>query len=124
MAYLDDDFVRVALAQYLDLKPFNIDMKAELGRDLGLEPLDLVLIVFRLEEFADAEFSVSDLEGVMTVADFDRVVRAWARDASVEEEDDRPAPPVAGESGTHVLGTTIVSGPQAAPSNRKVRAAR
>jgi acyl carrier protein len=112
------------LAQYLDLKPFNIDMKAELGRDLGLEPLDLVLIVFRLEEFADAEFSVSDLEGVMTVADFDRVVRAWVRDASIEEEDDRPAPPVPGESGTHVLGTTIGGGPQAAPSNTKVRAAR
>src|SRR5438128_292507 len=99
MAYLDDDFVRAALAQYLDLKPSDIDKGAELARDLGLEPLDLVLIVFRLEEFADAEFSISDLEGVVTVADFDRVVRAWVRDASIEEDDDREAPPVPSESG-------------------------
>jgi acyl carrier protein len=108
MAYLRDDFVRVALAQYLDLRPSDIDREAVLGRDLGLEPLDLVLIVFRLEEFADAEFSVSDLEGVVTVADFEQVVKGWVRDASIDDDDDADAPVDASLSGTHVVGTTKV----------------
>src|SRR5262249_19205496 len=95
MAYLRDDFVRLALAEYLDLKPTAIAAEAELGRDLGLEPLDLVLIVFRLEEFADAdaEFSIADLEGVVTVADFEKIVRAWARDAATDDEDEEPIDP-------------------------------
>jgi acyl carrier protein len=108
MAYLRDDFVRRALAEYLDLKPSDIADGAELGRDLGLEPLDLVLIVFRLEEFADAdaEFSISDLEGVVSVGDFEKIVRAWARDASADDEEEEPIDP--SRSGTHVVGTTKV----------------
>jgi acyl carrier protein len=91
MAYPPVQLVRVALAAYLDSKPSEIDPNAELERDLGLEPLDLALIVFRLEEFADAEFSISDLEDVVTVGDFEAIVTEWMRSASIHDADDEPA---------------------------------
>jgi acyl carrier protein len=113
MAYPPVNLVRAALGNYLDLNPAEIDATAHLERDLGLEPLDLVLVVFRLEEFADAEFSISDLEGVVTVADFETLVCEWLRDAPVDDvdEDARTERAHVG-SGTHVLGS------------KKMRAAR
>ena len=105
MACLPINSVRVALGAYLDLKPTDIDTNAELEKDLGLEPLDLVLIVFRLEEFADAEFSISDLEGVVTVGDFEALVSEWLREAPTDDDEPRERRPDLG-SGTHTLGTT------------------
>src|SRR5262245_57004149 len=105
MPYPSVLFVRAALGHYLDLKPTDIDPNAELERDLGLEPLDLVLVVFRLEEFADVEFSISDLEGVVTVRDFEAVVAEWFRETSIDDGDEEPRPERPGVgSGTHVLG--------------------
>jgi acyl carrier protein len=107
MAYPPIPFVRVALGLYLDLKPAEIDTDADLQKDLGLEPLDLVLIAFRLEEFADAEFSISDLEGVVTVGDFEAVVREWVRETKNDDVDEEPRPRRNGVgSGTHALGST------------------
>jgi acyl carrier protein len=107
MAYPPVQFVRAALAVYLDLDPTDIGTDDELEKDLGLEPLDLVLIVFRLEEFADAEFSISDLEGVVTVGDFEAVVREWMREAPTDDSDEVPRAKRNGVgSGTHALGTT------------------
>jgi len=109
MAYPSVHLVRAALALYLDRKPTEIDTDDELEKDLGLEPLDLVLIVFRLEEFAEAEFSIADLEGVVTVGDFEAVVGEWMRDAPVDDADDDPRATRNGVgSGTHVLGSTKV----------------
>jgi acyl carrier protein len=108
MAGLPINSVRVALGSYLDLKPTDIDTNAELEKDLGLEPLDLVLIVFRLEEFAEAEFSISDLEGVLTVGDFEALVSEWLREAPTDDSDEdgpRERRPGLG-SGTHTVGTT------------------
>jgi acyl carrier protein len=102
MAY-EGNFVRAALANYLDVSPGTIDANAELERDLGLEQLDLILVVFRLEEFADAEFSISDLDGVVTVADFEAVVKEWLREAPLDDDDARPRRERVG-SGTHALG--------------------
>jgi acyl carrier protein len=109
MPYLPVNFVRMALGQYLDTNPSEIEPAADLQKDLGLEPLDLVLIVFRLEEFADAEFSISDLEGVVTVRDFEALVREWLQRAPIDDADDesRARPERAG-SGTHVLGAAKV----------------
>jgi acyl carrier protein len=114
MAYPPVNLVRAVLGNYLDLNPAEIDANAHLERDLGLEPLDLVLVVFRLEEeFADAEFSISDLDGVVTVSDFEALVCEWLRDAPVDDVDDDARTERARlGSGTHVLGS------------KKMRAAR
>ena len=56
MSSFQSELVRVAIAIYLDLKPSEIRRNAHLKRDLGLEPLDVILIVFRLEELTDAEW--------------------------------------------------------------------
>lgn len=75
------EIVRYALALHLDIAPDAIELTDRLDDDLGLDPLDLVLIVLRLEELAVAEFPVADLEGTTTVADLVGVVAAWANDA-------------------------------------------
>src|SRR4051812_33284391 len=107
MAYPSVHFVRTALGLYLDRNPTEIDTNAELERDLGLERLDLVLIAFRLEEFADVEFSLSDLEGVVTVGDFEALVREWETPADDADEDvveeGSPAERARPGSGTHAL---------------------
>ncbi len=76
------EIVRFALALHLDIDPEMISDAQELDRDLGLDPLDLVLIVLRLEELNEIEFPVADLEGIATVGDLAEVVRAWCSDCS------------------------------------------
>jgi len=115
MTYLQGNFLRVALAMYLDRKPSEIHPSAELGRDLGLEPLDLALIVYRLEEFADAELSMTQLETVVTVADFERVLRDWSRDSPADGEGEIDEPTA--------ISSSQRSGVHALPG-AKVRAAR
>jgi acyl carrier protein len=104
MAYLQDNLVRGALGLYVGTNPSDIDAGDELSRDLGLEPLDLVLVMFRLEELADAEFAMSDLEGVVTVGDLEALVSEWLRASAKGNEDDPVEPgPDPGRSGTHAI---------------------
>ena len=79
MADIELEVVRFALALHLSADPGRIEPEHRLEADLGLDPLDLVLVVLRLEEIEDAEFPVADLETVITVADLVGVVRAWSR---------------------------------------------
>lgn len=83
------EIVRFALALHLDVIPDAIDMGDDLARDLGLDPLDLVLVVLRLEEMAEAEFPVADLEHTKSVQDLVSLVRTWCEGA----ETDRPTLP-------------------------------
>lgn len=71
------EVVSFALALHLELDPNEIREEQDLEEDLGLDPLDLVLIVLRLEEIGDGEFPVGDLEGIKTVRDLASVVRNW-----------------------------------------------
>ena len=75
------EIVRFALALHLEIVPAAIVESDSLTEDLGLDPLDLVLIVLRLEELAEAEFPVASLEHAHTVADLVALVREWARDS-------------------------------------------
>ncbi len=79
MADVQLEVVRFALALHLSTDPEEIEPEHRLEADLGLEPIDLVLVVLRLEEIEDAEFPVADLETVTTVADLAAVVRGWSR---------------------------------------------
>jgi len=78
MADIQLEVVRFALALHLSVDPEQIGPEHRLEADLGLDPLDLVLVVLRLEEIEDAEFPVADLEAVRTVADLVGVVRGWS----------------------------------------------
>jgi acyl carrier protein len=72
------EVVRFALALHLSVDPERIEPEHSLEADLGLDPLDLVLVVLRLEEVEDAEFPVADLATVTTVADLVNLVRGWS----------------------------------------------
>lgn len=84
------EIVRFALALHLDADVTDIQLDHRLERDLGLDPLDLVLVVLRLEEIEGGELPVADLESVMTVRDLVDVVRSWA---SPDRSATLPPPP-------------------------------
>ncbi len=72
------DVVRFAISLYLDISPDSIDPSSSLSDDLGLDPLDLVLVGLRFEELAQREFPLAALEHVVTVDDLVRVLRTWS----------------------------------------------
>jgi len=77
--------VRLAIARHIDVPPSELRSTHHLSRDLGLDPLDLVLVALRLEEGADVEFPIAELESVHTVDDFAELVQAWAeREGRIE----------------------------------------
>jgi acyl carrier protein len=101
------EVVRLALALHLSIDPVEIELEHRLDEDLGLDPLDLVLVVLRLEEIEEAEFPVADLETVTTVADLVSVVRAWSngdRSATLP-----PPPPATEVTGRHTSGIQSVA---------------
>ncbi|MDF2692743.1 MAG: hypothetical protein K0S65_1126 [Labilithrix sp.] len=91
------EIVCFALAFHLGIDPDQIEAAQRLEEDLGLDPLDLVLIVLRLEELGEVEFPVADLEGLQTVSDLVEVVAAWCGLPS--EAVTLPPPPAPSESG-------------------------
>lgn len=100
------EVVSFALALHLEVDPDEIHEDQDLEADLGLDPLDLVLVVLRLEEIGEGEFPVGDLEGIKTVKDLAAVVRRW--------NDGPPTVRVPSLSGMRVIE---------APSDPKLRAA-
>jgi len=101
------EIVRFALARHVGIDPDGIEPGQRLEADLGLDPLDLVLVALRLEEIEDEEFPVADLETVTTVSDLVAVVRAWSKVGSSPDERETLPPPV-------VLHARTRSGIQAA----------
>jgi len=96
------ELVRFALALHLSIDPMEIELEQRLEADLGLDPLDLVLVALRLEEIEEAEFPVADLEAVTTVAELVGVVREWSggdRSATLP-----PQPPARIPSARHASG--------------------
>lgn len=86
------EIVRFALAFHLEIDIAEVHLAQRLEEDLGLDPLDLVLVVLRLEELGDIEFPVADLEGIRTVSDLVDVVRAWCADPEAMATLAPPAP--------------------------------
>lgn len=77
MEVLNELLARRALAAHLDVAVDEFTSTQTLEDDLGLDPLDLVLIALRLEEDVGVEFPVALLEDVKTVGDLDGLVRSW-----------------------------------------------
>src|SRR5262249_45395717 len=70
------DTVRCAVAQHLDVQSTEIRSTHRFERDLGLRPLDVVLIALRLEEVQNVELPIDGLDAVYKVADLTALLRA------------------------------------------------
>ena len=120
------EIVRFALALHLRIDPEEIALEDRLEADLGLDPLDLVLVALRLEEIEEGEFPVARLEMVATVGDLVAVVRGWsAMPASLAERETLlppAAPPARKRSGLRravsVAGETAAFIPLARAAHR------
>lgn len=77
MEVSNQSLVRRAIAAHLDIAVDELSAADTLEGDLGLDPLDLVLVALRLEQDVGVEFPVSLLEQVKTVADLDGLVGSW-----------------------------------------------
>jgi hypothetical protein len=86
--------VGMALARYLGMPPGESFARAELQRDLGLEPLDVVLFVLAFEESDGEAFRFEELEHVLTAGELVATVSGWLEHHDHEErlaEDDEAA---------------------------------
>jgi acyl carrier protein len=109
MADIQLEVVRFALARHLSVDPEQIEPEHRLEADLGLDPLDLVLVVLRLEESEDAEFPVADLEAVTTVADLVGVVRGWSSlDRCATLPPPSRLPPARHQSGIQAVPNAVI----------------
>ncbi|MFO0663331.1 MAG: phosphopantetheine-binding protein [Polyangiaceae bacterium] len=79
MPSIDDSLVRVAVALHLDVALDSVHSEDHLVRDLGLDPLDLVLVVLRLDELVGAQCALANLQSIETVRDLEDMVRDWQR---------------------------------------------
>jgi hypothetical protein len=78
--------VSARLAHYLGhsgQRPFH---ELELQRELGFEPLDLVLFVLAFEEAEGLVFPFEDLERVITVGDLIVHIASWLDDYDYAEQ--------------------------------------
>lgn len=71
------NLVELAIARHVGPKHAEVHASQRLDEDLGLDPLDVILIVIRLEEQAGVEFPVGSLDGVRTVRDLAEAIRDW-----------------------------------------------
>ncbi len=99
------EIVRFALALHLSVDPYEIGVGDRLEADLGLDPLDLVLVALRLEEIEEGEFPVARLETVATVADLVGIVRGWSTMPSTAEERETLIPPASAPPARTKSGT-------------------
>ncbi len=70
------DTVRCAVAQHLDIESGEVRPTHRFERDLGLHPLDVVLIALRLEEVENVELPIDGLDSVHKVSDLTALLRS------------------------------------------------
>lgn len=79
-----DEIVREVVSRYLELDTSEVDLDQHLDRDLGLDPLDLVLIALRLEEIESVVFPMERLGTAVTVQDLASILEGvritWSYD--------------------------------------------
>ena len=110
----DDSLVRLAVALHLEVPLDSVRSEDHLEHDLGLDPLDLVLVVLRLDELVGAQCALADLQQIQTVGDLENMVRDWqdgARQGDVAPSErwpgQSPRETSRTESGTLPIARTI-----------------
>jgi len=69
--------VTLWLARYVAARLDDDFLRAELGRDLGLQPLDVILFVLSFSESDDPAFRWEELEHIVTAEDLITTVSGW-----------------------------------------------
>lgn len=85
--------VHELLATHLGIESEAIENGQHLDRDLGLDPLDLVLLAMRLEDLGPdrGDFPIEQLDPAMTVRQLAAVFQRWSRvDDAVALEEEAP----------------------------------
>ena len=77
--------VTLALARYVGFPAIALLPTAELKRDLGLEPLDIVLFVLAFEDGDEVPFAFEELENAVIAAELVDVVARWLERHDREE---------------------------------------
>jgi acyl carrier protein len=77
------NLVEMAIVRHVGPKCGSVHASQRLDEDLGLDPLDVILIVIRLEEQAGVEFPVGSLDQVRTVGDLADAIREWQPELGV-----------------------------------------
>ena len=67
--------VRAAIARHLHIDAMTIEPEHALEGDLGMDPLDIALVVMRIESLCDIEIPPERAERVKTVEDIEICVR-------------------------------------------------
>ncbi len=78
------EVVRSAVAQHLDIEPSLVRSWHRFERDLGLHPLDVILIALELEEIEEVELPIDHLDELRTVAELTVLLRSMVRKNSAE----------------------------------------
>lgn len=87
------DLVRDAIARHLSVEPAAIERAHRLEQDWGLNSLDLVLVLARLEEIADFELPLELLRSIGTVGELSDVVAGCVRSLAARRAGPVPSTP-------------------------------
>jgi acyl carrier protein len=88
-----EDKVRSALARELKRDPATITSEQALREDLGLNSLDAIELMFKVEEEFDLEIPDADLQGLRTVGDLVSYLQGRLDGAPPSQASAPPPPP-------------------------------
>ena len=94
--------IRAALAEHLKRDVSKVQLQSDLRKDLGLDSLAMIELLFKIEETFDLEIPNDDLSQITTVGD---VI------AYVEQRLGTPAGSTAGQRPAAVAAKPAVAGP-------------
>ena len=78
------NLVEAAIVRHLGRRGVaEVNAAQRLDEDLGLDPLDVILIVIRLEDQAGVEFPIGSLDCVRTVRDLADAIQMWQPELAV-----------------------------------------
>jgi acyl carrier protein len=102
--------IRTALAQHLKRDVSTVNLPDDLRKDLGLDSLAMIELLFKIEETFDLEIPNDDLSKITTVGDVVAYVEARV-----------PAGAAATAGSAAAGGPSPVSGPMAPPTKLSVK---
>jgi len=116
--------IRAALAVRLKREVSAIQIKDDLRNDLGLDSLDMIELLFKIEEVFDLEIPNEDLVQIATVGDVIAYVerRLVAKAAAPQKPPAQAPKPVKAPKAARVSVRSPAKAPKPAPARKAARA--